>query len=266
MSKRKPRQPSLTVADRARRAAEDIERIAAAAISGGPAASQLEAPLQLADAITYNMSYVHDWVERRRGPQTAEVLWQRMDHILRAMHKVPQRSPEGVMVLSLFPTAREFAWSLRNWASDIEAEENGVGTTPAIQSLPAQASPGETPPADRSKGIPRAEAEIRVRQWLAANAKDDPASITRDAVASETGVSKGGVSNTAAWKAFSERRDAEAKPGAREVPLTDCMQAAIPADCESPDEVAALIEEQAKEEAEQERRHESRRERRHGPS
>jgi hypothetical protein len=119
-----------------------------------------------------------------------------------------------------------------------------------------------TAPAGRLKGIPFTEAEVRVREWLAANAKADPANITRDAVAVGAGVSSGQVSKTAAWKAFRERRDSEAKPGAREVPLTDPMQAAMPSDCERPDEIAALIEEQKKEEAEQERRHK----RRHRPS
>jgi hypothetical protein len=123
-----------------------------------------------------------------------------------------------------------------------------------------------TPPARRSKGIPRAEAEIRVRGWLAANAKDNPAAITRDAVAAGTGVSAGQVSNTAAWKAFRERRDAETKPGAREVHLSDRMLAVVPSDCELHPEVTALKAEQDAEEAEQDRRHKRRHERRHGSS
>jgi hypothetical protein len=114
----------------------------------------------------------------------------------------------------------------------------------------------------RSKGIPLAEAEILVRDWLSANAKGNPAAITRDAVVAGTGVSGGQVSNTAAWKAFQERRHAERKPSAREVPLTDAMKTVIPSDCERPDELAALIEEQEQEKAEQERRHK----RRHEPS
>lgn len=116
------------------------------------------------------------------------------------------------------------------------------------------------PPAARRRGIPLDEASMLVRQWLAAKAKDNPATITRDAVAAGTGVSAGQVSNTPAWKAFRERRDSEKKQSAREVSLTDKMQAVIPVDGERPDELAALIEEQGKDEAEQERMH------RHGPS
>jgi hypothetical protein len=40
----------------------------------------------------------------------------------------------------------------------------------------------------------------------------------------------------------------------REIPLTEAMQAAIPADCEDPGELAALIEEQQRELAEESRR------------
>jgi hypothetical protein len=114
---------------------------------------------------------------------------------------------------------------------------------------------GGKPPAGRSKRIPRAEAEIRVREWLFVHAKDNPLGIRRDALAKDTGVSTGQVSNTAAWKSFRERRDAETKPGVREVPLTAAMQAVMPSDSEKPDELAALIEEQRKDKAEQERRH-----------
>lgn len=120
-----------------------------------------------------------------------------------------------------------------------------------------QQSEGRTP-----EGVPKLEAETRVSDWLLKNAKDDPASVTRDAVAAGTGVSAGGVSNTSAWQAFRDRRDAEAKPGERNVPLSDRMQAAIPADCATPDELAELIEEQEAERAKEERRHK----RRHKPS
>jgi hypothetical protein len=107
------------------------------------------------------------------------------------------------------------------------------------------------------KGVPQAEAEIRVRKWLSENAKENPAGITRDAVAAGTGVSAGSVSNTSAWKAFKERRDAESKPVPREVPLTDKMEVVMSADCARPDERAALMEEQRKEqEADEKRRHE----------
>lgn len=119
-----------------------------------------------------------------------------------------------------------------------------------------------TTDAKSGTGVPLAEAEIRVREWLAANAKDNPVGITRDAVSAGAGVSAGQVSKTTAWKAFRERRDAEKTAGERSIPLTGTMQAVMPGNCERPDKIAALMEEQAAEEAEQNRRYA----RRHGPS
>jgi hypothetical protein len=131
-----------------------------------------------------------------------------------------------------------------------------IGIRRGVFDAPVETGEGEKPkPADRRKGIPREEAEILVREWLMKNAKHDPASITRDAVHAGTGVSTGQISQTAAWKAFIERRNAEAKPRAREIPLTDTMQAVVPDDCAMPDELAALIEEQRLDEAEETRRH-----------
>lgn len=123
--------------------------------------------------------------------------------------------------------------------------------------LPSKAK-GGTPPAGSYRGIPLAEAEIKVREWLAANAKGNPAAVTRDAVAAGTGVSTAQVSRTAAWQAFRDKRDAESKPGAREVPLTDDMQAAATSGCPLSNELAYLIEEQRADEAEQERRYKRR--------
>jgi hypothetical protein len=110
--------------------------------------------------------------------------------------------------------------------------------------------------------ILRAEAEVLVRDWLEENAKEKPASITRDAVSAGTGVSTGMVSRTAAWKAFRDRRDAGKKPASRDVSLSGAMLTTIPADCARPDQVAELVEEQNRERAEEERRHR----RRHTPS
>jgi hypothetical protein len=138
------------------------------------------------------------------------------------------------------------------------------GTRSLTDTTPGAVQPGKGEPLGnvKSKGVSRDEAEMRVRDWLLKHAKDNPATVTRDAVAAGTGVSTGQVSNTATWKAFRERRDAEAKPGERTIPLTDEMQAAIPADCATPAELAELVEEQEAERAEEERRHK----RRHDPS
>jgi hypothetical protein len=138
-----------------------------------------------------------------------------------------------------------------------------AGPPPAVPApSPNGTQQGEGEPNNRAKGIPLAEAEILVAEWLLKHAKDDPLSIKRDAVSAGTGVSTGQVSNTRAWKAFDARRKADAKPRAREVSLTDDMLAVVPSDCETPDELAALIEEQRADEAEENRRHK----RRHNPS
>lgn len=121
---------------------------------------------------------------------------------------------------------------------------------------------------DKAKGIPASEAEVRVREWLAANAKADPASITRDAVAAGAGVSGGAVSKSAAWKAFRQRRDADSTPVPREVPLSNAMLVNIPAVGDA-EELDALIRQQAEDDASDERgqgKKSRRHERRHGSS
>ncbi len=129
-------------------------------------------------------------------------------------------------------------------------------------------SEGDAPEKGRPKRTTRAEAEVLVRDWLTKHAKDNPAAVTRDAVAAGTGVSAGTVSNTAAWQAFRDRRDAESKPGARNIPLSDQLEAVIPhgtagkAESEQRDAVLnKLIEEQEADAAEDNRRQK----RRHKP-
>lgn len=129
------------------------------------------------------------------------------------------------------------------------------------------AAPGEGEKlAGRTRGVPLAEAEIRVREWLKKHAPGNPAAITRDAVAKGTGVSPATVSRTCAWKAFRERRDAEKQPPRpRERSLSGRMLAAVPSNTKRPDELAALVEEQQQELAEEELRHKRRSEKRSGP-
>jgi hypothetical protein len=131
-----------------------------------------------------------------------------------------------------------------------------VGIRPEVLSAMTPA------PRARMPGTPLAEAEIRVREWLMKHAKNDPDSITRDAIAEGVGISSGLVSKTSAWKAFRDERDGRKKPMPREISLSNTMEAVIPADCARQDEIDEIIEEGKKEEAEQTRRHK----RRHGPS
>jgi hypothetical protein len=128
-------------------------------------------------------------------------------------------------------------------------------TPPSTSAPPAseQQAEGETPKADRSKRIPLAEAEVRVREWLKKYAKRNPAAITRDMVAVGADVSTASVSRTAAWQAFRQKRDAKAKPRVREVPLTRGMLSVLKGDDGRDAELAALIEEQRADMAEETR-------------
>jgi antitoxin component of MazEF toxin-antitoxin module len=63
------------------------------------------------------------------------------------------------------------------------------------------------------------------------------------------------------WIAFSKNKAVKTSTE-RTVPLTNAMLAVVPNESDTPDELAALIEEQAAEKAEDERRHT----RRHGSS
>jgi hypothetical protein len=141
----------LTVAEMARRAAENIYRIAAAATGDQPAASQFDSPMQLRDSIGYDMFQVLEWVERRRGPETAAALRKQLRAILHGMDKAPQKTPSGNLILDLFGKARTLAFSLRNWANDIDAEESQGPRVPAKQimalpALAAQSQGKQTPP------------------------------------------------------------------------------------------------------------------------
>jgi hypothetical protein len=123
---------------------------------------------------------------------------------------------------------------------------------------------GDSPPTTEKKRrrVPKAEAEILVADWLEKHAKENPAAVKRDQIAAETGVSTGGVSQSAAFKAFDAERKKRRNSEVRTIPLSDRMQATVPADCGRPDELAELIEEQDAEKAEEE----CRSKRRHRPS
>jgi hypothetical protein len=137
-------EPYPTVADRARRLADNFERIAKAATTSKPAAQEIWkqfpvwrlpqegmdapeyaaiTPLQLSDWIGVDMEYVTEWVERWRGPEAARLLRERTAEMLRAMHKRPRRARGGPLNLDVFKKARDFAYHLQGWARTIEEEE-----------------------------------------------------------------------------------------------------------------------------------------------
>ena len=161
-------------------------------------------------------------------------------------------------VIKLFPPCMSPSIGL---SSSPPAMPSGSTQTPPTNPPPADEPPHadqSKPKGKKAKGVPLAEANIKVRDWLQENATNDPASITRDAVADGTRVSKGGVSKTSAWKTFRELRDAEVTPRVRKVRLTDTMQASVPANSVRCDELAATIKEQQQELADEARSHKRR--------
>lgn len=136
---------------------------------------------------------------------------------------------------------------LDDWTSAERALSLWPAVRAQVQAVAMRSSPGGAGRARVGKGIPRAEAEVLVREWLAKNARTDPLGVTRDAVAAGTGVSTGAISKLAVWRAFKGRQAALRKPAGRSVGLSDTLQAVVPADCPEPDELAALVEEQRKE-------------------
>ncbi len=194
--------------------------------------------------------------QRRLLAEAAEVLVPLVGDFLDAMPTDKQQTTNKA--LDDFAKA---ACRLREEAANPRAgltggSEGGKAMPSSSNASGAERDEGELP---TKKRIPSEEAEILVRDWLLENAKKNPTAITRDAVAACTGVSAGAVSNTAAWKAFRDRRDAEAKPANRETSLTTAMLAVVSSDCPTPAQLAEINEifrAGEKEEAEQERRSE----------
>jgi hypothetical protein len=112
------------VAEQARRAAELIDAVANAARGEAPAAKRFKRPAALKDRIAYRLEPVADWIRRRREISTARALMEEASSILTAMERPQRRTPEGVLVLDLFAQCRRLAYSLRNWAADIEREDS----------------------------------------------------------------------------------------------------------------------------------------------
>src|SRR5262249_40349402 len=125
-SRKKPN-ASLTVADRARRAAANVDLVANATRWGETALRQLwrlgTSAMHLGDTIGCDMLYVLNWVERQRDAATAAVLKEGMDQILHTLREIQKGRAESDSEKDLFSKASTFAWSLRQWADTIEKEE-----------------------------------------------------------------------------------------------------------------------------------------------
>jgi hypothetical protein len=148
--------------------------------------------------------------------------------------------------------------------------QRAEGGTPADPPAP-EASPRDVVDAKNDEGKPPAktsktklsqdQTNALVADWFRTHQNNAPKEITRDRIATDTGASTGGVSKSPMWIAFSKNKAVKTSTE-RTVPLTNAMLAVVPNESDTPDELAALIEEQAAEKAEDERRHT----RRHGSS
>ena len=92
----------------------------------------------------------------------------------------------------------------------------------------------------KKRGVPKNEADIRVRKWLLANSKADPDAVTVSKIAAATGVSRGAVSNNSMWQAFHGERKRRRTGKVRTVPLTGGMLVVMPAEtADDPADIAA---------------------------
>jgi hypothetical protein len=112
-----------SVADKARRVADNLDLIACSATGAEAPAKRLEAPAQLVDKINDDMVYVLEWIERRRSPASADRLEEGVAEVVAGLSKRPRRAPSGALILETVAKARHMEYKLRQWAQDIEKEE-----------------------------------------------------------------------------------------------------------------------------------------------
>jgi hypothetical protein len=96
--------------------------------------------------------------------------------------------------------------------------------TPPPVPVSGSSSVANTHPAEPRRGrrIPKAEANVLVRDWLARQGAEDPRTVTVRAVNKGTGVSVGQISNLPSWRAFEEARSNKRNgAGPRTVPLSN---------------------------------------------
>ena len=117
-------------------------------------------------------------------------------------------------------------------ADNFKAVAETLATPPAVST--------EKPPAERDapdvstedketkkRDIPKAEADILVREWLFEHAKDDPKTMTVRRISEDTGVSIGQFPKLTSWKLFKNKRDELRNSEPRTVPLDEIMIAKI---------------------------------------
>jgi hypothetical protein len=165
-------------------------------------------------------------------------------HLARSAAAAPDKGQWLRELFGEFPSAEELAHEPENppamlvqmWASQLADHLRQLlgalgDVTPAGES--ANAEPLLTPVAEKSKPrVPKDEAETRVRDWLTQHAPKDPEKVTIKDVSVGTGVSTGGVCNTAAWTAFQAKREEVRGVKPRAVPLSSEILKTRPDDTE----------------------------------
>ncbi len=142
-NKQRPATENETTASQARRTAERIGRLGEevlASFRSSDAGQRLATLQHVETEILLDMLPVIGWLERRRPADTAELVKRRMNHVLREAVRcagldIPEYAGGTVARITgepslgatrtatLVVTAKVFADSLRQWADDIEAED-----------------------------------------------------------------------------------------------------------------------------------------------
>jgi hypothetical protein len=148
-----------------------------------------------------------------------------------ALPLTPKWGPAWVSIAGMEPAPEWWVARLPNvFLLTRLAVERAISHASTSPTPPADAQPLPSPEVDSSSGsktrsggrrVPRAEANVLVRDWLQKHGKADPEKVTLRAVAEATGVSTGGVAKTSAWKVFEEERKKRRRGALRTVPLSE---------------------------------------------
>jgi hypothetical protein len=133
---------NLTLAERARRAAENLKYIAEAADQARPAALQLNEALKRADM--EEMDHIIKCVERTQGPDEAGMLWELTMALADSTGEQAGSYRPGDLILGLASNCRRLEESLRQCADDIEAEDDQRRLVPLAINMPHKAPDGPT--------------------------------------------------------------------------------------------------------------------------
>jgi hypothetical protein len=149
---------------------------------------------------------------------------------------------------------------VRGWWSDLSAELEVIARAPAAKGATDTTADGvtatNTPATSARRGIPKAEAEVLVAEYLTKHGKPDPWAVSISQIEAATGVPRSSINRLPVWKVFHAERKKRRAGKVRTVRLTDDMQAIIPDGATGRDEVLeTLIREQEDDMAEEDNSH-----------